>query len=183
MIKSVVCSTILALAYSPHLRGLLDNDVLDVELVLVKTVDLAVGLGVLEEREQELGRPGERRPRGERSSQEHALRGVCHVFDIRQKERRANSLDRPATLNDAVDLGLGGTADGTVVAAEGDTLGVGLDVLKELDSLGEGQATDSGGRLAAERGGSAAPISFARRVSRPHPLPFRSSRGTHRVFL
>lgn len=51
-----------------------------------------------------------------------------------------------------MDLGLGGTADGAVVATERNTLGVGLDVLQELDGLGERETTDSGGRLAAGRG-------------------------------
>lgn len=59
-----------------------------------------------------------------------------------------DSLDGPATLDDTVDLGLGGTADGAVVATERNTLGVGLDVLKELDGLGERETTDSGSRLA-----------------------------------
>mgnify|MGYP006996939647 FL=1 len=52
----------------PHLRGLLADDVLDKELVLVEAVDLGVGLGVLDEREQELGRPGENNPLDQRSA-------------------------------------------------------------------------------------------------------------------
>lgn len=47
-----------------------------------------------------------------------------------------------------MDLSLGGTTDGTVVAPEGDTLGVGLDVLEELDRLDEGEAGGSGRGLA-----------------------------------
>lgn len=99
---------------APHLRSLLDDNVLDEELVLVEAVDLSVGLGVLDEGKEELGR-----------------------------------LDGPATLDDAVDLGLGGTADRAVVAAEGDTLGVRLDVLEELDGLGEREAGEGSGGLTA----------------------------------
>ena len=128
----------------PHLRGLLNNDVLDKELVLVEAVDLGVGLGVLDEREQELGRPGENK-----APSISVPRLLCTQCLCSNGSCARDSLDGPATLDDTVDLGLGGTADGAVVAAERNTLSVGLDVLKELDGLGERETTDSGSRLAA----------------------------------
>lgn len=45
-------------------------------------------------------------------------------------------------------LGLSGTSDGTVVAAEGDALPVGLDVLEVGDSLGELEVVKGSGGLA-----------------------------------
>jgi len=48
-------------------------------------------------------------------------------------------------------LGLGGTSDGTVVAAEGDALPVGLDVLEVGDGLGELEVVKSSGGLAEKR--------------------------------
>lgn len=95
-----------------RLGGLLNDNVADDELVDVETVNLGVGLGVLQEAEKELGR-----------------------------------LDGPATLDDTVLLGLGGTTDGTVVATEGDALPVCLNVLEVDESLRELEALEGGGGL------------------------------------
>lgn len=155
---------------APHLRGLLDNDVLDVELVLVKAVDLGVGLGVLDQGEQELGRPVRFGSSAPVRPSPLAGYGEVHSKD---------SLDGPATLDDTVDLGLGGTADGTVVAAERNTLGVGLDVLKELDDLGEGETTARSGRLA---GGREREPQVSRHLS-DRDASGSPGTSTHRVFL
>ena len=56
-------------------------------------------------------------------------------------------LDWPSTLNNTVNLGLSGTTDSTVVTTERNTLSVGLNVLKELDGLDEGQSLEGSGGL------------------------------------
>lgn len=107
------------------------------ELVDVESVDLSVGLGVLEEAEEKLSR-----------------------------------LDGPATLDDSVLLGLGGTSNGTVVAAEGDALPVGLDVLEVGDGLGELEVVKgSGGLAGGQRRGQLERIGKGRAAT------------AHRVFL
>lgn len=122
----------------PHLGGLLDDDVLNKEFILVKTVDLSVSLSVLDQSQQELGGPKEH-------SQTSLISSV--LIQSKSKKEWEDLLDGPSTLNNTVNLGLSGTTDGTVVATERNASGVGLNVLKELDSLDKGQSLEGSGGL------------------------------------
>jgi hypothetical protein len=93
-----VDATVSAVCAAALLGGLVDLDVLDNQVASVETLGIGVGLGVLEQAEEELSR-----------------------------------LDGPAGTGDTEGLALGGAANGTAVAAHGNGLALGHDVLEELD--------------------------------------------------
>ena len=80
------------------------------------------------------------------------------------------------TLHDAENLRLGGTSDGTVVAAEGHALLVRLHILQVGDGLGQLESANGSGGLARRTGKrNSSKDCCARDMGRRE--------GTHRVFL
>jgi hypothetical protein len=117
------------------LGGLVDLDVLDDQVGGVKTLGVGVGLGVLEEREDELGRLDGPAGLGDTELLAFGMyQYVCSLFP--------GGCSIPICILAAGRLTLGGAASAPGITSHGDGLGVVLDVLEVLEGTGDLPAVD-----------------------------------------
>ena len=117
------------------LGGLVDLDVLDDQVGGVKTLGVGVGLGVLEETDEDLS--GLDGPAGLGDTELLAFvmnQYVCSSFP--------GGLSIPICILAAGRLTLGGAASAPGITSHGDGLGVVLDVLEVLEGTGDLPAVD-----------------------------------------
>lgn len=126
------------------LGGLVDLDVLDNQVAGVKTLGVGVGLGVLEEREDELGRLDG--PAGLGDTELLAF-GISSTF-VFSFFVLLPGVSIPVCILAAGRLTLGGAASAPGIASHGDGLGVVLDILEVLQGAGDLPAVDGLGGLA-----------------------------------
>lgn len=125
---STVCAAAL-------LGGLVDLDVLDDQVGGVKTLGVGVGLGVLEEREDELGRLDGPAGLGDTELLAFVIdQYVCSYSQV--------DISIPICILAAGRLTLGGAASAPGITSHGDGLGVVLDVLEVLEGTGDLPAVD-----------------------------------------